>query len=479
LEKGNNDIKTYSAEDITRYWEGKMSPQEMHALEAAAMEDPFLADALDGYASIKPATAAADIDELRERLLDRSQDEKIIPIKRDRKWLRIAAIVIFLAGGSLAAYMVLQQGTTNELAKQDAAAATTENADMANKDIAPALPADTLNNTDLRSTFLNLHDSTGKDVTVLNQQQANRKGAGTYSYSTTTAPNAQKTDVAVNVPDLSQFKKKDTTKSSDAFGDMAAQDWVKHETDSVVIASSDAGRANPDRLQRRVSGGIQAPSSNQPASRNNNDRLTLNSFNGRVVDQQNNAIPYASVRLYNSNQVAATNNYGYFQLKSPDTVLNLSIASVGFESRNVTLRGNDPLQNVTLDPMRNSKLEEVKVTSSKNAEKEAIADKTAKAKKSSEKPSNLNVYVMDAQPVNGWDEYNKYLEENKRSDDKNVKGEVVVSFWINKKGKLSDFTVEKSLGKAQDEEATRLIKEGPGWKLLKGRKTRARVIVPF
>ena len=73
----SNDIKTYSADDIARYWEGKMSPQEMHALEAAAMEDPFLADALDGYASIKSTTAAAHIDELRERLLNRSHDRSI------------------------------------------------------------------------------------------------------------------------------------------------------------------------------------------------------------------------------------------------------------------------------------------------------------------------------------------------------------------------------------------------------------------
>jgi hypothetical protein len=44
--KYNNE---YTAKDIERYYTGKMSSLEMHQLEKAAMEDPFLADALEGY----------------------------------------------------------------------------------------------------------------------------------------------------------------------------------------------------------------------------------------------------------------------------------------------------------------------------------------------------------------------------------------------------------------------------------------------
>jgi hypothetical protein len=39
----------FTASDIERYYSGKMSPQERHALEKAALDDPFLADALEGY----------------------------------------------------------------------------------------------------------------------------------------------------------------------------------------------------------------------------------------------------------------------------------------------------------------------------------------------------------------------------------------------------------------------------------------------
>ena len=44
-EKENN----YSADYIRKYLDGQLSDQEMQALEKAALEDPFLADAIEGY----------------------------------------------------------------------------------------------------------------------------------------------------------------------------------------------------------------------------------------------------------------------------------------------------------------------------------------------------------------------------------------------------------------------------------------------
>ena len=51
-EKNNNQ---YSAEYIRKYLDGQLSDQDMQALEKAALEDPFLADAIEGYRR-KPET---------------------------------------------------------------------------------------------------------------------------------------------------------------------------------------------------------------------------------------------------------------------------------------------------------------------------------------------------------------------------------------------------------------------------------------
>ena len=46
----DNNIKNFTADDIEKYHKGVLSAKEMHDLEKAAMDDPFLADALEGYA---------------------------------------------------------------------------------------------------------------------------------------------------------------------------------------------------------------------------------------------------------------------------------------------------------------------------------------------------------------------------------------------------------------------------------------------
>jgi hypothetical protein len=455
-----NDIKNFSAEDIARYWEGNMSAQEMHALEAAAMDDPFLADALEGYNAVQPATIPADVEELRARLTARTHDKKTVPLRgSNAKWWRVAAVLIFLGGASLLAYKLLLQPDQDKLAKQEAPAP----AEAANT--APVLPRDTITaGTAGNGQRIVLPDST-------------KRSPQSYSFTTNkpgvkqegNASAAAKTTASSPVPDLSAYKA-DTLQAG-----AIAELKEKVSNDSVLVAANDANRLNK-ALQGRVSGVTTqqpSPAITRAPNAEGNQAYYYNNFSGRVVDQQNNAIPYASVRV-NNNQVAATNNEGIFQIRSADTVLDLSVNSVGYQPRNFTLRGNQPTQDVALE-RSNSKMSEVVVVSG------AYRKKSSAKEKEEEKPSNLNTASMTAQPVSGWDAFNDYLEANRRVDDANkgLKGEVIVTFEVNKSGQLSDFGIEKSLSKWHDAEATRLVKEGPAWKLLRGKKARARVIVGF
>lgn len=450
-----NDIKNFSAEDIARYWEGKMSAQEMHALEAAAMDDPFLADALEGYNAVKPATIPADVEELRARLIERTHDKKTVPLRENNaKWWRVAAVLIFLGGASLLAYKLLLQEDQNKLAKQEAPAP----GESANT--APALPRDTI--TAASGERIVPHDSS-KDASesyglTINKPGVNPQGNASAAAKTASSP----------VPDLSAYRA--DTLQAGAVADLKE----KVSKDSVLVAANDANRLNK-ALQGRVPGVTTqqpSPATNRAPDAEGNQAFYYNNFSGRVVDQQNNAIPYASVRV-NNNQLVSTNNEGIFQIRSADTVLDLSVTSMGYQPRNFTLRGNQPTQDVALE-RSNSKMSEVVVSG-------AYRKKSSAKEKEEEKPSNLNTASMTAQPVSGWDAFNDYLEANRRVDDANrgLKGEVVVTFQVNKSGQLSDFGIEKSLSAWHDAEATRLVKEGPAWKLLRGKKARARVIVGF
>jgi hypothetical protein len=59
-------IKQYTADDILKYHQGMLNANEMHALEKAALDDPFLSDALDGFENNE--YAQRDINELKEKL---------------------------------------------------------------------------------------------------------------------------------------------------------------------------------------------------------------------------------------------------------------------------------------------------------------------------------------------------------------------------------------------------------------------------
>lgn len=93
MEEGNNHIKIYSAEEIQSYLEGRMSPAEMHALEIAALEDPFLADAIDGYqqSGVSAGSSNLELKQALEDRLTRSRSNRMIP-----GWLKIAAAVAVL-----------------------------------------------------------------------------------------------------------------------------------------------------------------------------------------------------------------------------------------------------------------------------------------------------------------------------------------------------------------------------------------------
>ena len=142
---GGEPIKNFSGEDIRRYHAGELSPQERHALEKAALDDPFLADALEGYAYT--VTPDADLAELRQRLQQKREEEKVIPPGRSAaqpfRWWRIAALFLLLVGAGWAVVWFMQTENrdvafTQEQSKADSiASAPTAVPEAAAKDAAP------------------------------------------------------------------------------------------------------------------------------------------------------------------------------------------------------------------------------------------------------------------------------------------------------------------------------------------------------
>jgi len=74
-----------------------------------------------------------------------------------------------------------------------------------------------------------------------------------------------------------------------------------------------------------------------------------------------------------------------------------------------------------------------------------------------------SVMQMDAEFPGGEDAFNNYLGRHLQNPAL-IKGEVVVTFMIEKDGSLTDIKIVKSVEKSLDEEVVNIIKQSPHWK---------------
>jgi Gram-negative bacterial tonB protein. len=129
--------KKYTAAEIARYHAGKMSVQEMHAIEKAALQDPFLADALEGY--LHTPHFKDDLKDIQQRLAEKRKHKKVFSIFSiaGNSWWRVAALVIIIAGVGYFFYHSNEVKKDNLLTRNEPQA-TSEKADTitVNKDSA-------------------------------------------------------------------------------------------------------------------------------------------------------------------------------------------------------------------------------------------------------------------------------------------------------------------------------------------------------
>ena len=107
-DKGN-DKTNFDAEDIRRYLSGQMPDAERHALEKEALEDPFLADAIEGMELRLPVENLnqdlANLHTRLERRLETKQKAIVAPFYKIA-----AAAILFLLAGSLSILYFLNRG---------------------------------------------------------------------------------------------------------------------------------------------------------------------------------------------------------------------------------------------------------------------------------------------------------------------------------------------------------------------------------
>jgi hypothetical protein len=229
---------------------------------------------------------------------------------------------------------------------------------------------------------------------------------------------------------------------------------------------------------------------------------TQRTVTGQVVDENNEPLKGALVRFPELNKTTLTNKKGQFTIAATDSLITASISHNGFYTQNRSLLNSSDEMIVTGMKARNQQTERLNNTAlqqnriqlreqsnavntveqddnyKKLKDEEENEDKTTNELK--QQPKNYDVTVLNAAPLIGWNDYNTYLEKKRVliKEVKNIHGSVIVALTVTKNG-LRNIYIQKSLNDYLDAEALRLVKEGPAWKLLKGKKAFATVMVKF
>jgi hypothetical protein len=421
----------YTIEDIERYLNGGMSAKEMHDMEKAALQDPFLADAIEGYSEASIQQSQKHLNEINALLQKEKEEAKVVimPV-RSFQWWKVAAMIILVAGvGAFSWY----------LAGLNKPAADAHNVAIVKENKAPAM--------DSNARILNY------DTTALLAQQ---KAATPNKQST--KPNHHKEEPVAFENKAAAFEK-DTNKV--VIDDVAA---TKSDSVQFLIAQTAPGTeiAKADTKSAKVF----TPLEGRVVGLMNNN-AALNQFSGVVLDNRNQPVPGALVNTTDKRAVVTDNN-GYFRMLAPDSTLQVFVSSVGYETTKTNLSPGIA-NRVAIEPSRQS-LSDVVITGY-GARKKEIRRTYRNAD--------------SAYPAGGWESFQEYVYKkmNMPFDSSSnaiitTHGAVEIEFSINEAGNPYNFNILQSSGKENDERAINTLKEGPRWITSKKNK-KGKVVIQF
>ena len=413
------------------YIRGLRKGKEAHRLERESMQDPFLADAMDGYSQVE-GNHEQRIEKLRMQVSAHSAKKKNT---RAITWSIAACLAIGFGVSSY--FLFLKKSMTDEvfIAEESVSTKLAEPAAPPT----PAIPATpTVPSTPQKEIAL----ATTKVKT------------DSTPISEITARQADKKDMIAKIQTTSQLQ-------GAPVAAVPMMEEVSEETAALqeVVATIDTFESESDKKMKMAKVATILPQNNM--------------IKGRVTDEKGEPLIGASVTYKGTNIGTITNMNGEFSLVKKDDKKRLTAEYIGYNPVEIRIDTNRTM----LIAMNENKqaLNEVVVVGygAKKNKKSTTTGNVVTVKEQAKKE-------ITPQPVIGKRSYQKYLKENlvRPTDDncKDIKGEVVLSFFVDEEGKPQNITVIHGLCEFADKEAIRLVKEGPKWT---SGKLPARVTVRF
>jgi len=388
------------------YLDGKLDAKTMHFVERQALEDPFVAEAIEGLRQSPKRKEHISLlqKQLYHRIANEPVKKKIWGITTHRLSIAATATVAFIAVSIL--FFMRETNRKNAETAQRKANGIEVTLDTSTQIAVSKKPL--------------VNSSTEVDKTAVIDEAIKKSKTG---------------DLAQNSRKFS----KQTEKAASTFSRKETN--VRTGAVDSVFAESQAFAAAPANSTRVV-------------------------YNGNVVSQEGKPISGAIVKTADAKKVTSTDGNGFFSLPVDSLERNkeILVKANGYDEKIVKPDVNALRAALTGDKSLN---EIAMLTGSNGHSKQNIPAPKIVLKADQNLNGKIAGEISKPIPVSTID-YNQYLERNNKFYNA-ADGDqyVIVRFKVRKNGRPTRIEVIKSVDKRLDKEAKRLIETGPDWVLPK------------
>lgn len=457
----------YDWQEIQAYLQGKLNAQQIHLLEKRALQDPFLADALEGLGNVNKHQAVNDVEDLNAKILENKQQAKVVAFKpksKSKNWGLIGSAAAIFVLAVFGVYRLMQSKPQNAIAISNS-----------NKAIEPNPPTNILMDTQ------NVKTATAKTSTLkeekINDRVNDEKLAlkDSITIHNQTATSYQSTVTKANGVDKSEIGIVDDNTSKEI-------ELIKQLNNKDVAMQEKAAKPIEKDESRDFRQEVAAVVPN-----NNRSNMIFNNSNqikGKAITPKGEPIAFANVQVPNSNYQTITDKFGNFSVPTKsinDTTVPLQINSVGYNATQAVVNNNS--SNVVVLTPTNNSLNEVVVTNVGVARKKAMANAASM-------PKDVSMDTI-LSPVGGWPAFEQYMNSlgyknalfdstfgntkiTKLGD--NYNQDIVLEFKADKQGKPTEIQVIQAPSNENAAKAVEAIKKGPKWKS-KSKNAKAKVAI--
>lgn len=419
------------------YLDGKLDAKTMNRVEREALEDPFVAEALAGL-SASPKRSLQSISLLQKQLQDRIAEQLDSKKTKVITWQRLSiaatAAVLFISVSII--FWMKEAANQNQLARQP------KSVDVS---IAPVVPepvppvsADAL--AQLKTAPKQKETETEKSPVTLHNEEVDRalRAAKINAYAANRAkvapvPTAEAAPETLNEVAVVAYpvtQKRAVTMSAQSVIAPAETVAVNNVAAARTMAAP-AGGISPSVLMGKVT----TASNGEP-------------------------MPGVFVKIEGTKLTAVTDAEGRFRISADSSIKGDKVVLnyLGYNSKVVSAKWNEPMSIRLVE--NNSALSEVVVTSLESGKKDT-PDSYRERKNRQVGDTNIA-----SSPDGGWDKWARYIRRNnKLSKEPFLNREVELSFIVGADRRPADVKVLNGIDEAHDQEAKRLLLNGPKWKI--------------